>query len=743
MKLGFIQAYGISYQGTLPKIRKNKNQLQPLFEAFTNSLEALKPLDKSDRRIVIRLHSTKNLFSNEEGGFNFQKFTIIDNGKGLTDEEFERLIFLNDNRKGFSNKGTGRVQFLHFFEDTYITSIYEAPDSSTGYRERKIKMSKNKAFLDNNAIINYLSNAETEQHETSTTVSFELPISEKDAGYYDELNLEILKEELINRYLAYFCENRNTMPQILLEHWVDDKSINSKEIKSKDIPKVNHEENFNVYYRERLPFRKSHVLTQTTEYELFNLKSFIISGEKLPRNEIKLTSKGEIAKSIIKLDNLSPTDKINDKRYLFLLSSDYIDNRDSDNRGDIKIMSREEFKNKKEDGFFNDKEIVIEDIEEFTNEIIVNYYGEIKNKTEDKLKNIEKLKDMFLLNEETLKSLNVGLNESDDEILKKVYQSDVKIIAKRDAEIKHQIEELEKMTPDKSPEYISELTQKVNAIVKTIPLQNRTALTHYVARRKLVLELFDKILKKQTDILRSGGRIDEKIMHNLIFQQSSDNPSESDLWIINEEFIYFTGVSEQRLSQVMIDEKRLFKDEFEKEEERYLNSLGERRLDTKPDVLLFPEEGKCIIIEFKAPDVNASFHLTQIDRYAYLIRNYTNDEFQITRFYGYLIGESIEVRDVRGTVSRYEYSPNFNYLFRPSENVTGEGRPDGSIYSEVIKYSTLLKRAQLRNKVFIDKLTEKLSDTNGVTNVTPTSPNSATHYSTYPQSTSRPSKLPD
>jgi len=715
IELGFIQAYGISYQGTLPKIRKNKNQLQPLFEAFTNSLETLKPLDKSDKKITIGLHLTKNIFSDEEGKFNFKKFTVVDNGEGLTDEEFERLISLNDNRKGFSNKGTGRVQFLHFFHDTFITSIYQTPDSPTGYRERKIKMSKNKAFLDNNAIINYLSNDETAQNETSTIVSFELPISEKNTRYYDELNLEILKEELINRYLAYFCENKNTMPQILLEHWVDDKSINSIEIKSEDIPKVNYEKDFTIYYSERAPLGKSHVLIKTPKYESFNLKSFIISGEKLSRNEIKLTSKGEIAKSI-KLDNLSPTDKINDKRYLFLLSSDYINDRDSDNRGDIKIMTREEFKNKKEDeGLFKDKEIVIEDIEESTNEIIVNYYGEIKKKNDDKLDNLEKLKNMFLLNEETMGSLKFGLNESDGEILRKVYQSDVKLIAKRDAEIKHQIEELEKITPDKSPKYMSELTEKVNAIVKTIPLQNRTALTHYVARRKLVLELFDKILNKQIEILQNGGRIDEKIMHNLIFQQSSSNPTESDLWIINEEFIYFTGVSEHRLSQVMIGEKRLFKDEFEEEEERYLNSLGQRRLDSKPDILLFPEEGKCIIIEFKAPDVNASFHLTQIDKYANLIRNYTNDEFQITRFYGYLIGESIEARDVLGTVSRYEYSPNFKYLFRPSENVIGyDGRENGSIYSEVIKYSTLLKRAELRNRVFIYKLTEKLNDTNPI-----------------------------
>ena len=58
--------------------------------------------------------------------------------------------------------------------------------------------------------------------------------------------------------------------------------------------------------------------------------------------------------------------------------------------------------------------------------------------------------------------------------------------------------------------------------------------------------------------------------------------------------------------------KKIFEKEFSEEDKRYLNSLGEKRLSKRPDVLLFPEENKAIIIEFKAPDVNVSEYLTQI-----------------------------------------------------------------------------------------------------------------------------------
>lgn len=69
------------------------------------------------------------------------------------------------------------------------------------------------------------------------------------------------------------------------------------------------------------------------------------------------------------------------------------------------------------------------------------------------------------------------------------------------------------------------------------------------------------------------------------------------------------------------------------------------------------------------------------------------------------MGESIESRDVRGAVSTFEESYQFDYLFRPSAKVVGfDERKDGSIYTEVIKYSTLLERAKQRNKIFIEKL---------------------------------------
>jgi hypothetical protein len=238
-----------------------------------------------------------------------------------------------------------------------------------------------------------------------------------------------------------------------------------------------------------------------------------------------------------------------------------------------------------------------------------------------------------------------------------------------------------------------------------------------VARRKLVLELFKKIIDKELKIQQTYKRsIDEKLLHNLIFQQSSNNPEISDLWLISEEFIYFKGTSEGQLGRVLLDNDTIIKDSLSEEEEGYrLKQEGDAK-QKRPDILLFPKEGKCIIIEFKSLDTNVSEHLNQINRYASLINNLSKDNYNFTTYYGYLIGENIDVDDIQDNDSDFISAHQLDFIFRPYKRIVGKfGKNNGSLYTEVIKYSTLLKRAQMRNKIFIDKLcgtNDKLCETN-------------------------------
>ena len=229
--------------------------------------------------------------------------------------------------------------------------------------------------------------------------------------------------------------------------------------------------------------------------------------------------------------------------------------------------------------------------------------------------------------EEVLKKIKINVQDTDEKILKKVYEYDAKIKAEKDAKIKAEIESLKELNPADS-DYENTLNEKVTNLVKQIPIQNRTALSHYVARRKLVLDLFSQTLERELEVQKASKRnIDEKLLHNIIFQQSSNNPEESDLWMVNEEFIYFDGTSEEHLGKIELNGESIFKEILNEEEEEYrLKQQGDANLK-RPDILLFPNEGKCIIIEFKSPEVNVTEHLNQINRYASLINNLSKDKF--------------------------------------------------------------------------------------------------------------------
>jgi hypothetical protein len=696
----YISTQDLLFQGVLRDIKKSRNSLQPVFEAFTNSLEAIKIkerlIENFRGKITIEIFASETTLEHSE----FNYLIIRDNGIGFDDKEFRRFNTFKDFTKGFKNLGSGRIQYAHYFDSTTIKSLFEIDDK---FYEREFIVSKKDSFIAKNAIVYHNYCKEVNTSETETVVKFDNLLEQSKT--YNELTDITLKNNLLERYIHYFCYNVKNLPNIDIKFFVQSKLKSECKIKKSDIPKIDKTQTIELPYSRIALSGKS--IEKTNKTEEFCIDAFKIEKNILKENRLKLVSKGEIVEdSNLELQSLGEKDSVNGNKFLFLVSSEYIDSRDTNLRGELNIPNKENIS--KHLNLFSSEEIFLEDIQDEINTTIRGMYPEIEIVKQKYDEQIEKLKEMFLLDEETINTLKISINDNEAKILEKFYEAEAKKTAKVDASIKESIDKLDSLDTT-SENYDDELMCQVEELVKTIPLQNKTDLTHYVARRKLVLELFDKILKRKLEVqLSQKKNFDEALIHNLLFQQGSNNPEESDLWIINEDFIYFKGSSEKQLSKLTINGERVFKEVFSEEEEKYLTSLGEDRKIKRPDVLLFPDEGKCIIIEFKAPHVNAANHLTQIDRYANLILNYTEEKFNLNTFYGYLIGESIEPRDVLGYVSSYEHSYHFDYIYRPAEKVVGfDDRKNGAIYTEVLKYSTLLERAKRRNKIFIEKLNSR------------------------------------
>lgn len=692
-----VSTAGVFYPGVLRDLKKSKAPFQPLFEAFINALEAIR--DRPERAIPGEI-KVKLFFRATLADPEFDYISIEDNGIGFNEENFERFLTFKDYRKGPANKGSGRIQLIQFFDSCEYSSSYS--DQSGLVKTRTFSFSKKHADRDPHALVFYRSTVNSDNGHLGTTLILK-GISKEEVAAYRLLTVDELKDKLVRHFLLDFCLHRNTLPIIKLQHFVDDNLEHEETIQASDIPAFDKEETVPIFYSRVDP--ETNTIVASTKWEDFTLRSFKIDKSKLERNEIKLTSKNEIVEDIkIAMDCLSPEEQIENNRYLFLLSGSYVEQKENDVRGEMDIPTRAEFLKAEENGLIRTEEILLDDIRETVNEKILGLYQEIQTKVEEHKRDINELKKMFLLDAENIDE-KIGLNDTDESILAKVYKRESENVAKRDAAIKKRIDELDQLSPSDA-DYDKHLEEAVTDLVKSIPESNRTALTRYVARRRLVLELFQKILRRQLAKQGVGNRNDdEKLLHNLIFQQTSDRPDQSDLWLFNEEFVYYSGSSNTQLQNLKYKGEKIMESPLSVEKEEYRKSLGEDRLQKRPDILLFPNEGKCIIIEFKNPNENVSDHLNQINKYASWLRNLTKDKFAVNTFFGYLIGQNIEPRDVRSADADFKHSEHFDYLFRPAKTVAGYfERADGSIYTEVLKYSTLLERASARNKIFLEKL---------------------------------------
>jgi hypothetical protein len=690
----FIIAQDLSFVGVLQDIKKSKTALSPIFECFTNALEAIKIKQNAAKthkgEIVIKINASETTVQSTE----LNSISIIDNGIGFNNEEFKRFNTFKLTNKGFKNLGSGRIQYVHYFDTTTIKSVFEQDGN---FFEREFVVSKREDFLKQNAIVKHRICKETSDITTGTTVVFSTLL--ENSGIYNDLNENTLKEKILERYIHHFCYNKTKLPKIKIEFYVQSVFVGESTISEIDIPSIDKSKKIPLQYS----LKSNTGIEKIEKTEDFTIDAFKVSKNLLKENKLNLVSKGEvIEESDVTLQSLAGSDIVKGNKYLFLVSSNYIDARDTNLRGVLNIPTKEAFE---KDLFANQEEILVEDIQEELNNSINTMYPEIEEVKQKHQEDFAKLKEMFLLDDETAKDISVSINDSETDILKKFYEAEAKKSASLDAKIKESFDSLEKLDTT-SDGYSEQLEMEIQKLVRVIPLQNKVSLTQYVARRKLVLDLFHLINnRKLSTQINADRNKDEKLLHNLIFQQTNSTSEDSDLWLINEDFIYFKGASEKLLKDVEHNGVKLLRENLTEEEEEFRTALNENRYAKRPDILLFPEEGKCLIIEFKNPDVNVSDHLNQINNYASLIWNFSNPQFKFEIFYGYLIGEKINTNDVRFHDGDFKEAYQFDYLFRPNKLIPGlYVKGDASLYTEVIKYSTLYDRAKRRNDIFLKKL---------------------------------------
>ena len=697
----YISGKDVAYIGVMKTIQKAKHKYQPLWEVITNAIEAIKDPNNQNttNKITISFCYSSTLIPEAPS---FDKIIIEDSGIGFNDENFVRFLRFNDDSKGNNNRGTGRFQIMHYFEEARFESIYK---DNMQFRKRSFIVSCKQSYIAKNAVVFYEKTEDVHDTNTGTKVILQTIKDQRDLRLYsyDNIRTKELTKAIKEHYILLFCANKQ-MPIIEIKYIKDDTVELVETISNKDFPKPDKSFETWINYVAYDPTLMEY--TKQEDRENFKIDTFVFKKDDLQSNSISIICKGEVVPDInLDFDFLKRNDSIEGKRFLVYVSSGYFDNLMGNTRDHLDLVRKDIISNGELP--LSDKVIFYEDINTAVNNELYKQYPIIAEKEKQYKIQIEKLKSMFLLDSKTIDQILAGRQNktfTEEQFLEKVYAYDSANDAQRDIEIKKHLESLTLLNPS-SNDYNEQFNSILSSLTSLIPISNRTDITRYVARRKLILDLFEKALNFQLKIQKeSKHKCNEQILHNIVFKQSSSDPNDSNLWLLNEDYIYYDGCSNQQFGIIQFNGQKLFNDALCDFDKFVKHNYGVNPSKKKPDILLFPQEGKCVIIEFKSPDVNVAHFLTQINYYSSLIMQYSNDCFNFHTFYGYFIGEDISTDEVLSHDPDFLEAPNFDILFRPFKRVRGKNGEFGSLYTEILKYSALLKRAQMRNKFFVDKI---------------------------------------
>ena len=242
---------------------------------------------------------------------------------------------------------------------------------------------------------------------------------------------------------------------------------------------------------------------------------------------------------------------------------------------------------------------------------------------------------------------------------------------------------------------VEQYQNEFEEVIRKVSEMNQSILAKYVAKRRLVLNLFAQGLKMKED-----GKFElESYMHELIYPMGQDSLGCSydrhNLWLIDERLAYSIYIA----SDVPFN-----KDRKEKRPDILILNHPVAIADSKNDGTEF---STVTLFELKRPDRN----------------DYTSADNPVNQLLGYVAKiRKNEVKDSNGRVIRVNSNTKYylyivadvtptlkeileqhSFSFFDSDNAYAYN-PNYNAYMEVLSYDRIIRDAEKRNKVFFEKL---------------------------------------
>ena len=660
----------LNIDGIITNIRSKTNVYTPIIEAVVNSIDAVIEAESADGEISIVVKRTKTLEFDDTLPY-ITSIEIRDNGVGFNQKNRDSFdTFYSDNKKDKGGKGFGRFMFLKYFNDVKVVSTFKEEEI---FKTRKFVFGKKDVIIDKEAI----------EDAADQNVGTLLYLNNVLKDNLLDKELDTIARKLVEKLLIFFINANFNCPKIILKEEDDSSQIILNDYLAKDS-------------EIQLKTTSSFTLKaqNSSKEQTFTVKIFKVYFAGNQKSKISLTAHNrEVSETTLQtyvpefeddfFDELDRGDSTVRKNYIIktYVLGDYLNENVS--------LERETFNFSKDkpDAIFDFSQA---DIEKKAAEVTRDYFNDDVKVRADKKRT--KIVDYITtkapwhrayINDIDFASMPYVLN---DEKIELALQT---IKFHKEQESKAEIKDiLESENAD--------FEEKLGKVMAKITEVGKNDLAHYVCTRKVVLQIFEDLLRRDID----GKANLEKEVHNIIFPMGKDtqtiNYEDHNLWLLDERLVF---------SEYIASDRKISKQK---------DALGE------PDLIIFDQKksfrsgdnefsNPLTIFEFKRPKrenyKQEDDPILQVGQYLDKIRQgkyelpdglekiKVNDN---TPVYGYIVCDLTDKIKEFARLHQLTLSPDNEGYF---------GYHSGyKIYIEMFSFKKLLKDANLRNKIFFRKL---------------------------------------
>jgi hypothetical protein len=661
----------VNVRRLVDNIRSGTNIYTPLVELVVNAIQAIdaKGIPNGLVEIEVLRNGQPDVLDRLE---DVDGFVVKDNGIGFTKSNRDAFDTLYTEQKiADGGKGFGRFTCLKYFDRVKVSSTFAEGDA---FRDRAFRMG-----LDKDIIVD-----EKEGPSQAQATGAAVEISGIKSVRFPDKKLETISRVVVERLLPYFVDKERVCPRVVIR----DANKPSDTVSLNDYLGKENSQIVEMKVNEG-----AFSLSANEDEKTFQVRVFKFFAPRTAKSKVSLVAhRREVTDNPLESyipefaeeffepgpdQDLAKGRNFVIKAYVF---GDYLNDNVSLERGEFRFQTDTDLLNG----------ISQNDIEQKAAEIVQSVVGaEIAERKRRKEVRISEYVTndapwhRILAKEVDFSALPMRPSNQDIELHLQKKKFEMEIATRT------------QVTAVLNSENPDELGEKIAQLIERISDNSKNDLIHYVSMRKCVLDLFSKSLEIGAD----GKHKSEGEVHDIIMPRKKDseelNYDAHNLWILDERLNFTSYVSSDKPLQSSGDRTDI--------------TVYNRRVAYRGDN---ESSNPITIFEFKKPQrddfadpSSREDPVQQIIRYVNQIREgkfktptgrdiLVNDT---TPFYGYVVCDlTKKVKDWLQKEKNFTPMPDGLGWFNWSGNI--------SLYMEVLSWTKLLRDAEMRNKIFFNKL---------------------------------------